>query len=75
MTFSKALESIKKGHCVSRTSWNGKGQYVFLIPELFSSDRIRIEPFIAIQTVQNTTVPWLASQTDLLAEDWIQTAL
>lgn len=33
-------------------------------------DTVPYQAYIAMKTVQNTVVPWLASQTDLLSEDW-----
>ena len=78
--FSGALYRLKHGLKVTRTGWNGRGQHIFLVqystyPEHVGdqSDDVRmmvVEPFICIRTVQGKAVPWLASQADLLAEDW-----
>ncbi len=83
MTFSKALEAIKEGKKVSRQGWNGKGMFVFLVPgSVFKVSRppllgiypegteIRYHGHIDMKTADNMVVPWLASQTDILAEDW-----
>lgn len=68
LNFSVALEKIKEGEKVSRFGWNGPGQYLELQrPDEFSKMTL---PYIYIKTVQGDLVPWLASQTDLLAEDW-----
>ena len=64
LSFSAALKVIKGGHRVRRAGWNGKGMHV----RLMEVDGVL--PFIAMQTVQGELVPWLASQTDILAEDW-----
>lgn len=60
--FGFAFEAIKEGIHMTRRGWNGKGMYVFLI--------MTRRPIIAMKTADNEIVPWLASQTDLLAEDW-----
>ena len=83
MNFGDALERIKAGHCVSRAGWNGKGMFVFLVPgSTFKANRapllgiypegteIRYHAHIDMKTADGMVVPWLASQTDVLAEDW-----
>lgn len=73
MTFSAALELLKAGEAVHREGWNGKGQYLELqVPD---EDSKMTLPYIYIVTVTGDTVPWLASQTDLLADDWQLTEL
>lgn len=68
MDFSEALKVLKNGNSVTRTGWNGKGQEIRLqTPDDHSKMNL---PYIYISTVQGALVPWLASQTDLLAEDW-----
>lgn len=66
MDFGSALKALKSGQRVMRSNWNGKGQFLQLeLPETIS----RL-PYIEMSTVQGNLVPWLASQTDMLAEDW-----
>ncbi len=68
MTFGSALSLLKKNRRLARAGWNGSGQFIQIVtPE---PDDLMDLPFIYIQTVQKQRVPWLASQTDLLAEDW-----
>lgn len=77
MDFGKALYALKAGHKVRRRGWNGKGIYLELqVPDEHSKMTL---PYIYIVTTQLVTdnpeapkgvVPWLASQTDMLAEDW-----
>jgi hypothetical protein len=74
MTFGLALEALKKGLKVSRSGWNGKGLWLELqIPDAHSKMTL---PYVYMNypvDAQNTPgarVPWLASQTDMLAEDW-----
>lgn len=83
MNFSNALDAVKDGERISRDSWNGKSQFVYHVPagrypaqtgvakDYFGEYALVAYPaYLAIKTVQETVVPWLASQTDLLAEDW-----
>mgnify|MGYP003633889142 CR=1 FL=1 len=69
MDFSEALLKIKSGERLKREGWNGKNQYIFLY------DIGKQDPFwssyIVIMNEQAVKVPWLASQGDLLAEDWV----
>lgn len=70
MNFSKALELLKQGILVARSGWNGKGMYLTYVGSqdyMFAT----MLPFIAIKTVQGDFVPWVVSQTDLLAEDYV----
>ena len=69
-TFSEALHEVKLNRRIARAGWNGKGMYVFLV-EAKEVDGVKCDAYLAMKTVQNTYVPWLASQTDILAEDWI----
>lgn len=84
MTFSMALEHIKEGKKVAREGWNGKGMFLFLVPgSRFRVNRppllgiypegteIDYHPHIDMKTAQGYVVPWLASQADMLSEDWI----
>jgi len=83
MNFGDALDRIKAGHRVSRVGWNGKGMFVFLVPgSVFKVNRppllgiypegteINYHAHIDMKTADGMIVPWLASQTDVLAEDW-----
>ena len=68
MTFGMAIEALKYGRRVARAGWNGKGQFVFLIvPDKMGVNSL---PYLSISTVTGDVVPWLASQTDVLATDW-----
>ena len=70
MEFGAALSHLKAGSRVTRKGWNGKGQFLELqVPDENSKMTL---PYIFITTVQGDRVPWLASQTDLLATDWSQ---
>ena len=77
MNFGQAIDALKTGKKVAREGWNGKGIFIELqIPDENSK---MTHPYIFIDTTgldtQNTKapknrVPWLASQTDMLSEDW-----
>ena len=69
LSFSQALKYMKdSGDKMSRDGWNGKNQYIELQrPDEHSKMTL---PYFFIKTVSGDLVPWLASQTDLLAEDW-----
>ena len=69
MNFSEALQSLKLGSKIRRSNWNGKGMYLEIqIPDENSKMTL---PYIYIKTACDNLVPWLASQTDILAEDWV----
>jgi hypothetical protein len=78
-TFGEAIRNLKSGYKVARKGWNGKGMWLILC-EFDNDAMIFIEfddpiqykklPWIGIKTADNGFVPWLASQTDMLAEDW-----
>jgi hypothetical protein len=70
MDFSQALRAVKYGEKVRREGWNGKGMYIFLVRIDNNLAVARLEPFIAMKTADDKFVPWLASQTDILADDW-----
>lgn len=63
-----AIAALRLGKRVQRAGWNGPGQYLELqVPDAHSKMTL---PYIYIRTVQGDLVPWLASQTDILASDW-----
>lgn len=76
MNFGEALAELKAGKRVARDGWNGKGMYIEMqVPDLGSKMNV---PYLYLVTPHGpsdkplTLVPWLASQTDLLANDWKQ---
>lgn len=85
LDFSDALRLIKEGKRVARSGWNGRGMFVFLVPG--SKFQVNREPLLSIlgegtfvdyhghvdmRTAGGQIVPWLCSQTDLLATDWME---
>lgn len=87
LSFSDALLFIKAGKKVCRAGWNGKGMFVFLVPgSVFKVNRapllgiypegteITYHSHIDMRTADGVIVPWLASQSDLLSDDWMEVA-
>ena len=68
MDFSEALVNLKQGSKIARAGWNGKNMWLDLqVPDENSKMTL---PYIYMYTATQDLVPWLASQTDILAEDW-----
>jgi hypothetical protein len=66
--FGWALDKLRAGQQVFREGWNGKGMWLSLQrPD--SGSKMSL-PYIYMKTADDNRVPWLASQTDMLAEDW-----
>lgn len=80
MNFGYALERLNAGQRIARRGWNGKGMWLSLVKaEDWKSDsylhwplntEFENAPWIGMKTADNKFVPWLASQTDILATDW-----
>tara|TARA_R110002020_G_scaffold71288_1_gene184310 strand:+ start:85 stop:351 length:267 start_codon:yes stop_codon:yes gene_type:complete len=85
MNFGQAIEELKSGSKVARSGWNGRGMWLILVPgskgirptqntpysNAGITDKVDIEPHIDMLTAQGNMQPgWLASQTDMLADDW-----
>lgn len=81
MKFGEALDALESGQRVQRSGWNGKGMYLYHVPaqsypavtEIARNEFGSMVPYgayIAMKTAQDNVVPWLASQTDILAKDW-----
>lgn len=81
LTLGKAIKRMKQGCSVARAGWNGKGMFIYYVPggdyttqtdiaKMYFGDTAHYQPYIAMKTADGTVVPWLASQTDLLAEDY-----
>lgn len=69
MDFGNALNELKNGKRVARQGWNGKGMWLELqVPDAHSKMTL---PYIYMKTADDNLVPWLASQTDILASDWM----
>ena len=75
--FGTAIKALKDGHTVRRQGWNGKG--IFIRLQMPDENSKMTAPYIYIdssglqtdnEAAPKVLVPWLASQTDMLAEDW-----
>jgi hypothetical protein len=65
----EAVKEMQHGRRVTRAGWNGKGMWLGLqVPDENSKMGL---PYVYMRTAQGPLVPWLCSQTDLLAVDWI----
>lgn len=78
MSFGHAIEMLKAGHKVARDGWNGKGMYILHVRKGYydvgltlAGSRANLLPWIGMKTADGSFVPWLASQTDMLADDWV----
>lgn len=82
MDFSEALELVQSGKRIARDGWNGRGMFLYYVPAgsyapstdiaraYFEGNNVPYQPYIAFKTVDETVVPWVPSQTDILARDW-----
>lgn len=76
MDFGQALSALKKGQKVSRSGWNGKGTWVILInpgnaAHASGAGVFPMQQCFGMKTASGDMQPgWMASQVDLLAEDW-----
>ena len=66
MTFGLAIEALKLGDKVARTGWNGKDMWLAIQDNCVEMD----QSYIFIRSASGDYVPWLASQSDVLSEDW-----
>ena len=83
MSFGHAVELMKAGFKVARSGWNGKGMFLFLVDgSTFEVNRkpllgiypegtkINYRPHIDMKAVNGDIVTWVASQSDIIEEDW-----
>lgn len=83
MQFGEAIRMLKQGKRVARLGWNGKSQHIELATCIsykgLSGDIVNCEheaignKAIAFVGTSGVQMGWLASQADMLAEDWIVT--
>jgi len=85
LSFGDAIHYLKAGKKLARSGWDGKGMFIFLVPANkypasgnkngtligeFKDDLVPYGAYLAMKTAQDNIIPWLASQTDMLADDW-----
>lgn len=80
LNFGDAIAALKSGYKVARAGWNGKNMWLSYLDPYLNKQFTLIEmddaegtfsPYIGMKTADNKYVPWLASQTDMLACDWV----
>ena len=83
--FSAAVRFLKQGKSIARKGWNGKGMFLFLVygqekltetingiyGDPTDTNKFPVRDAIYMKTADNQLVPWVASQTDVLAIDWV----
>ena len=84
MNFGDALHCLRNGAKVAREGWNGNGMFIYLVQpsnfipgrapldRLFPGQKVEYRAHIDMRTADGSLVPWVASQTDLLAWDWVK---
>lgn len=83
MDFGKSLQALKQGKKVTRKGWNGKGQFVYYVPEdkypaktdiakeiADEEGKVAYRAYLALKTAQGDVATWVPSISDCLAEDW-----
>lgn len=86
MDFGDAVRALKGGQRVTRPGWNGTGMWLAYqegYPDgvVINANTARatgigqgtvckFRPYLMMRTAQRDFVPWVASQSDILAEDW-----
>ena len=80
MDFGDAIKAVKKGSKVQRRGWNGKNQYIelamnvsYMNPDgkVINVDHEQMgNVAIAFVGTSGVQLGWLASQADMLSEDW-----
>lgn len=82
--FDTAILILKNGRKVARKGWNGTGMFIYYVPggmypaqtdvakAAFPKGLVPYRGYLAIKTVDGDVVPWIASQSDLLMDDWYE---
>lgn len=83
--FGEAITRLKQGKKVARINWNGKGQFVYYVPEdryvaktevakqLAAPDgKVDYRAYLALKTAQGDIATWVPSISDCLADDWYE---
>jgi len=86
LSFSDALMALKAGKKIAREGWNGKGMYVVYrsgYPEGIPANKntadaigipegslFKVRPYLQMRCADGSFQIWLASQSDILEDDW-----
>jgi hypothetical protein len=84
--FDKALVALEAGHRCARVGWNGKGMWIYAVPAASYpaqtkaarqniGSMIPYGAYMAMKGFDGVVSPWLPSQPDLFAKDWVIFAL
>ena len=70
-----AVEQLRRGNRIARSGWNE--MWLFLVPGGFkypahNGEEKEMMPYVLMKTADDKIVPWLCSQSDLLANDWVK---
>lgn len=84
MRFEGAQEAMRQGKAVARHGWNGKGVFIYLVPaaaypaqtgvakrHFGENALVPYGAYTAMKTADGNVVPWLCSQSDMWAPDWV----
>lgn len=81
LTFGQAIEAAKNGKMIARAGWNGKNQYVELATNISYKGQkgktVNVQhknignKALAFVGTSGVQLGWLASQADMLADDWM----
>lgn len=86
MDIGQAKKALLNREKVAREGWNGKKMFLYYVGAnsysvegnpgsavkgVFENDMVPYQAYVAMKTADNTIVPWLCSQSDFLAEDWV----
>ena len=86
LSFGHAVMAAKEGKRIARAGWNGKGMFLYFVPAnlypasrntggsmigYYEDDMVPYREYLAMKTAQNDVVPWMASITDYMADDWM----
>lgn len=84
MEIGNAVASAKIGRRIARAGWNGKGMWLYYVPAAsypaqtevakaaYPDGMVPYRDYMAMRCVDGQVVPWLCSQSDLLANDWYE---
>lgn len=83
LDFGSALKLVKEGKKVARAGWNGKDMFIYFVPaneyeaqtevaRKTFGEKVPYGAYLAMKTAENVVVPYVASQTCILAEDWYE---
>lgn len=79
-SFGEAIKYLKRGMKVARKGWNGKGMFLLYVPSEkwgiiekigLGIPKGNLLPWIGMKTADGKFIPWLASQADMLVDDWV----